>query len=736
MLTDDQSFPEENNMPMSEPESVETVETVEQNTVEDGGAVAEHEAVMPEEEAVAVEIPAVETETALPDEEDTVEDDMDMPEVVADSQITIEPPAIMEMAAEVAEAVGAEDEYDEEEEPEPEPEIVPTRPKSRRVKRRDARRLANYADLRREQFEEFNSLLETLTHVDELPEAQLDQVRDAIFHADHPFLMTMVGPFSAGKSSVINALLGDAVLDVGPIPTTDHIAILRYGPTAQKTRTGEVSTVFYPADLLQGLSLVDTPGLESVFERHDELTLKFLHRADIVLLVMIATQVLTASNLEFIKNLRGYGKRMIIVVNQIDLLDESDREIVREFVENQSRLHLGIEPTIWLVSAKEALTAYQTEPRDEIIWDASGFADIEEYLDETLDDGERVRQKLETPLLIAQNATRASLQHVRESQAALSTHRKTTDNINAQVVASEKDRQTIIDKLQSDLDHEWQQAIDGGEEAVDELFQFSRALGQTLGGVVEIIGIGAFFRRFRKQTKAQEAFDSHKVREALQRIPEITNKFGPTLEGRDLEDIDGLVDYATTHQKALPLNLQNKVIGKVQTPMSYDRKPLREIRGDLDDIMKAANQFETKRIDRALRTTMMVVALWEFMVILMAVLVGTGEISTSGNMIVVILFLWVLAMFGLALFPIRGMMLKRAYRQRMRALEKQYNEKLSRATHQQIEYGTQLRRDVVAPFTRMVATQAELSDKLKTDLEQHDQKITNIQHSLSALLKA
>lgn len=716
MLTDDQSIPEENDLPETGSEPVENQDTTEELRL-DTEVVGDEIATISDDVEVVPEMPESEVDNLAEEAESEIE---------ADSQITIDPMPIIESIVELA----------DEPTPELEPPPLPKPRKSRRVKRKDARRLAHYADLRREQFEELNKLLDTLTHVDELPEGQLDQVRDAVFHADHPFLMTMVGPFSAGKSSVINALLGEAVLEAGPIPTTDHIAILRYGPTSQKTRTGEVSTVFYPADLLQGLSLVDTPGLESVFERHDELTLKFLHRADIVLLVMIATQVLTASNLEFIKDLRGYGKRMIIVINQIDLLDEPDRQIVREFVQDQSRLHLGIEPTVWLVSAKEALQAHQTEPRDEIIWDASGFADIEEYLDETLDDAERVRQKLETPLLIAQNTTRAALQHVRDSQAALSTHRKTVDNINGQVIASEKDRRKLVDKLQADLDAEWQQAIDGGEEGIDELFQFSRALGQSLGGVIEIIGIGAFFRRFRKQTKAQEAFDSHKVREALQRVPEITNMFGPTLEGRDLEDIDGLVDYATTQQKGLPLNLQNKVIGKVQTPMSYARKPLREIRNDLDDLMKSANQFETKRIDRALRSTMMVVALWEVLVILMAVLVGSGEISTGFNMIMVILFLWVLAMLGLAFFPMRGMLLKRAYRQRMQNIQKQYNEKLSRATHQQIEYGTQLRRDVVAPFTRMVKTQADLNNELKSDLERHDQKITNIQHSLSALLKS
>jgi ribosome biogenesis GTPase A len=617
-----------------------------------------------------------------------------------------------------------------------EPEAPAPRPKTRRTQKREARRLAQYADIRRQQFEEFNELLNTLTHVDDLPDENLNQVRDAIFHTDHPFLMTLVGPFSAGKSSVINALLGEAVLKVGPIPTTDHIAILRYGPTLQQTRTGEISTVFYPAPILEGLSLVDTPGLESVFNRHDQMTFQFLHRADIVLLVMIATQVLTASNLEFMRNLREYGKRVIIVVNQVDVLDEADRVSVREFVAEQSRLHLGFEPIIWLVSAKQALKAYEDEVRDELVWDASGFAEIEEYLDLTLDDGERVRQKLETPLIIAQNSTRAALEHVRKAQAALSVHRKTVDNINAQITAAEKDRQTLTVKTLEEIEKEWETAVQGGEAAIDDLFLFARALSKALGGVVEIVGIGAFFRRFRKQTQAQSAFAEHQVRDALQRVPDLVNKIGPQLEGRDLEDLDRLADYTNEQIKNLPPNLQKKIIGKIAPPVSYDRKPLRDIRAELDDYIKEASQFETKRIDRALRSSMMAVGIWELLVIMLALLVGFGGLQGSNSVIIVVIFFLALAILGLTYIPFRGWLLKRDYRGRIYALRDKHQEKLQRAIQQQIDYGTQLRRDTVAPFTRMVETQADLQDRLKSDLEKHDQTITALEHSLSALLKA
>lgn len=601
--------------------------------------------------------------------------------------------------------------------------------------RREARRLARYADLRREQYEALNQLLETLNRVDDLPNEHLEQVRDAVFHADHPFLLTLVGPFSSGKSSVINALLGEAVLDVGPIPTTDHIAILRYGSSLQKSRTGNVSTIFYPANLLQRLSLVDTPGLESVFEKHDQLTQRFLHRADIVFLVMIATQVLSASNLAFMRELKAYGKRMVIVVNQVDVLEPEDRSSVRDFVIEQSRLHLGVEPTVWLVSAKQALTAFSPDsPRDEIIWDESGFADIEEYLDQTLDDAQRVHQKLETPLQIAQKATRAALEHTHQAQEALATHRKTVENIDNQIVAAEKERTRLVQKSLDDIEIEWFAAIDRGSEAIDELFQASRAVGQSIAGFFEIIGLGAMIRRFRKRTQAQEAFARHEVREPLQRIPEMANQIGPTLEGRDQEEIDRLVDHTRQHVQRLPDTLQNKVIGKVQSPMSYDRKALRAIRTDLDELIAEASHFETDRIDRTLRATVITMAFWMLTTIIMGILMAAGAFLSGGGLLNVAI-IFGMAIIGLSMLPLRGWLLKGKYRGQMKTLHHRFHNILKRAAHDQIAYGTRLRQDVVAPFTRLVKTQIEQTDSLKNDLDAHEQTIIGLQQKLSGLLK-
>jgi GTPase SAR1 family protein len=597
--------------------------------------------------------------------------------------------------------------------------------------------LAQYEAIRRQEHEEITALLETLGRVDSLPENEMEQVRDALFHTNHPFLMVMIGPFGSGKSSMINALLGEEVLDVGPIPTTDHIVILRRGSDVQRSRAGDIETVFHPNPIVENLSLVDTPGLESVFRTHDEVTRRFLHRADVVVLVMIATQVLTASNLEYLQQLKVYGKRVIIAVNQVDVLEPAEGDQVRDFVIEQSRLHLGVEPLVWLVSARQALEAQQETPRDEILWDESGFADIEAYIKETLGNVERFRQKLETPVQVCQNVTESALALVQEQQAALDAHRKTVENIDAQIEQGRREQHKTIDDALTGIENTWNEASARGSGAIGDLFQFSRGIGLFVSGLGEIAGIGRLMRRFQGRTRAETAFEQHKVLETLRQIPEAVDKLGPRLEGRDLQDIDDLVDYTRNAVQELPPTLSGKVIGKIQSPLHYERSFLRDIRGKLDDILRDAERFETSHLDRTLRNTLIILALWEIMTVCLVLAVaagGFGGVSTQlGSVFVIFAVGIVMVIVGLALVPLRGWFVRANYERRLRQQRNDYLDILRRAALEMTAHGVQLRRDATAPLTRLVESQGELLGTLRTDLIAHQQTLTRIQGGLADL---
>ncbi|NLE51903.1 MAG: hypothetical protein GX613_10905 [Chloroflexi bacterium] len=597
--------------------------------------------------------------------------------------------------------------------------------------------LSHYETIRRQEHEQITELLDVLGRVDGLPEDQMEQARDALFHTNHPFLMVLVGPFSSGKSSVINALLGEEVTEVGPIPTTDRIVILRHGEDVQRSRSGDVETIFHPSPLLENLSLVDTPGLESVFKTHDELTRRFLHRADVVLLVMIATQVLTASNLEYLQQLKSYGKRVVVVVNQVDVLEPEEREQVREFVLEQARVQLGVEPQIWLVSARQALAAQRETPRDEIGWDESGFADIEEYIKETLGDVQRARQKLETPLQISQNVTKTALGLVQEQQAALDVHRKTAANIGAQIEQGRREQQQTVDTTLAEIDATWHEASARGGEAISDLFQFSRGIRLFFGGIGELLGFGGLMRRFGGRTRVESVLDEHRVQETFARIPPLVDKLGPRLESRDLQDIDDLVDYTRGAVKELPPSLSDKVIGRIQTPLRYDARFVRDARGRLDELLRDSQRFELERLDRTLRSTLVLLALWQILALGLMIVVGvtafSGTTPDAAQLLLVFGLGLILIIVGLALVPLRGWLLRRAYQRRVQANREEYLRLLRGAASELLGYGVQLRKDATAPFTRLVESQSEVLDALRDDLLAQQHALTRIQGGLAVL---
>ena len=108
-----------------------------------------------------------------------------------------------------------------------------------------AKLAVDYEALRRREHELITRMLDVLPKIDGLEEDRVAQVRDALFHADNPYLIVFVGPFSSGKSSLINALLGEYdVLPTGITPTTDRITMLRREEQIQRVRPGVLDTIF------------------------------------------------------------------------------------------------------------------------------------------------------------------------------------------------------------------------------------------------------------------------------------------------------------------------------------------------------------------------------------------------------------------------------------------------------------------------------------------------------------
>jgi small GTP-binding protein len=236
----------------------------------------------------------------------------------------------------------------------------------------------------------------------DVAEEDLRRFQEARDQLNGLFLLVIAGEFNSGKSSFINALLGERVLPEGVTPTTDRINILRHGPTvSENLLEAYLLERTHPAEVLREINIVDTPGTNAIIRRHEELTRDFVPRSDLVLFVTSADRPFTESERAFLEQIREWGKKIVFIVNKIDILvGPEERDQVLRYVEENAAGLLGETPELFAVSARQALEARADEDGKDQgeLWQRSGFGAVEDYLLKTLDQQERVRLKLLNPL--------------------------------------------------------------------------------------------------------------------------------------------------------------------------------------------------------------------------------------------------------------------------------------------------------------------------------------------------
>jgi Dynamin family len=211
---------------------------------------------------------------------------------------------------------------------------------------------------------------------------EIDRLRERL--REGRFFVMCVGQFKRGKSSLLNALVGDSVLPVGIVPVTAVVTVLRYGQTrtaivrfasgrstaidpgalgdyvseagnpGNNKGVGSVE-VFLPSSLLRdGMCIVDTPGLGSVFEHNTETTRAAVPHVDAALLVLGADPPLSGAELDLVEETSRHVDRLLVAMNKSDRLTEDERTQGRAFASRflAERLGRDVEP-ILEVSAKE-----------------------------------------------------------------------------------------------------------------------------------------------------------------------------------------------------------------------------------------------------------------------------------------------------------------------------------------------------------------------------------------------
>lgn len=228
--------------------------------------------------------------------------------------------------------------------------------------------------------------------------------------AEDRFNLVVVGRFSRGKTSLMNAVLGSDRLPTGIVPLTSVITTVTYGSKEQVqleyqdrglrsqialealpdyiTQAGnpgnvkkiKVAEVHLPSEILRrGFFFVDTPGLGSPIHENTRTTESFLPEADAFILVTGYESPLSEDEIRFLRGVSASARRVFVVLNKQDTVDVQERRQAILYVRDQLQSLFGQDaPSIFSISARDGLVAKQK--KDMQLLETSGLQRLESEL--------------------------------------------------------------------------------------------------------------------------------------------------------------------------------------------------------------------------------------------------------------------------------------------------------------------------------------------------------------------
>jgi small GTP-binding protein len=545
---------------------------------------------------------------------------------------------------------------------------------------------------------------EALASLEADPEA-LAAVRQAASDLDDLFLLVVVGEFNAGKSALLNAILGERVLEEGVTPTTAEITVIRYGATASTDAQPDGTVVrTAPAPLLRELSIVDTPGTNAIIRRHEEITREFIPRSDLVLFATSVDRPFTETERAFMEHVRDWGKKVVIVLNKIDLLTDEAQllEVQRFVVEGVGRL-LGFTPQVFPVSARLAMVAKLGQgdgAERESAWRRSRFEALERYLVETLDEAERVRLKLLNPLGVAERVTSLELKRGVARLDTLRTDLKGMDEIEGQLTIYATDLRRDFDRRLQEVENVVYELNDRADAFFDETLRLAR-----------------LFDLFNADRLRAE-FDRRVIADSAKRVDETVQSIVDWLLDQEQRLWRSVAEFVgrRSNGAALPAGATTPgATGATELTVPGASSPgenwtfAQERRRMLDSVARAADQAlqhydvdaEGRRWSLTMRDAVAQTALAEVGALglgaAVVALIGTTAADVTG-----VLAASVVAGLGLYIIPLRRRRARQQFRDKTDDLRQRLKDGLTRQFDAELERSTQRLREVLAPYSRRV----------------------------------
>ena len=543
-------------------------------------------------------------------------------------------------------------------------------------------------ELLKEERQILSRLQLALVKFDATPDHQ-SALAKSISQLDELFLLVIVGEFNAGKSAFINALVGSTVAQEGVTPTTAQINVLQFGETAGRhVKDNNLHVITAPAEILRDIHIVDTPGTNAIIREHEAITSEFVPRSDLVLFVTSADRPFTETERAFLEQVRGWGKKVVVVINKVDILESAAQiEEIRTFVAESAHSLLGFRPEIFPVSARLALKAKQGDPS---LWPASGFEALERYIASSLDAPGRVHLKLLNPLGVGSAITERHAAIIRERLALLKDDFATLEGVESQLTVYQQDLVRDFEFRMADIDKILLEMERRGQDYFDETIRIGR------------------FMDLLNRTRVQQGFEQQVVADTPQQIERKVGELVDWLVAADLRQWQAV----TTHLAERRRQYRDKIVGEDSGQFHYDRTRL------IDSVSRESQQvvdsYDRKReaqqlADNARNAVAAAAAAGATALGLGAII--TAAATTAAADFTGIVLASVVAAIGLFILPAKRQKAKDEMRAKIADVRKRLSDALRKQFSTEITRSGDRIREGIAPYSRFVRSEGE---KLRT----------------------
>lgn len=569
----------------------------------------------------------------------------------------------------------------------------------------------------REEKETLSEIRLALSEID-VPRESLTTLQDAILQLDELFLMVIVGEFNAGKSALVNALLGERVLQEGATPTTSRVTLVKWGEKIAEQVVDENFAIYtYPLPLLKELNIVDTPGTNAVIRYHERLTEEFVPRSDLVLFTTSADHPLTESERQFLERILAWGKKVVFVLNKADILEnQTALEEIRSFVLKHATMVLKDIPEFFPVSARMAQRALsETNPEERNrLRIASGLDALEQYINSTLDDTQRLKLKFNNPLGVAENIISQTANATQAESEEIKEDLQTAASLETTLADYERDLQNELGPRLAEVENVLHRLEQRGLDFFDTTLR--------LTNIQELI----------RGDKVRAEFEKKVLIDVPQQIESQVQHLIDWLVQKDLQEWQRVMTYV---QRRRALHTEH-IVGEGIEPREMRRRELIESMGktvqrivDTYDRDREASELAA-HVESAVAQT----ALLEMGAVGLGTIVTAAVLSSSLD-VTGILAAGTLAIVGFFVIPYKRQQAKSSFKEKMTTLRANLLETLTTAFNRESQSAVTRLKEGITPYIRYVNSERDRIAKTESTVAKVRQQLSVLRGRSQAVVE-